>query len=329
MDELKIVTDLANEYTAIKITDVSVYNNDRANYGLVAFISTDNFVVDCIPQLEQLMASEIIIPVEKFGNTKIAAFALPKYDSGTTYANGAVVFQPEINDNNDVDLKVKIYDSVLTEWTVINNNSSALLAYQAILASVADAYTAYSLETAPVTGFTLLKHESMTYRLTPPDSSAYEVSVFSFDNYINERSADQVLNMNVTPIDIVLPADGIWVVVIFGSNGSLTYIPVYCFETLHMVMKALLKKIFCPEHLNTCTIEETLQLQQDRLFITKVSVGMGTLIGMIHSEQVDHYHYFSMSEDRLAALQRANDILVKTLALFSEYNYSLPCNCHV
>jgi hypothetical protein len=84
----------------------------------------------------------------------------------------------------------------------------------------------------------------------------------------------------------------------------------------------------CPEHILECHIEEELRRQQDRLFITRVSVAMATLLGMIHSEQIDHFHYFGFDESRLASLQRANDILQKTLLLFADYNYDLPCNCH-
>jgi hypothetical protein len=149
-----------------------------------------------------------------------------------------------------------------------------------------------------------------------------------FADYINERPAFFTAELKANEaLPITVPGDGIYVVAI-ADGDNVSYLVIYAFDTMRNVIKALLKKVFCPQYLHDCPAELKEQLKEDRLFITRVATAMATLIGIIHSERVDHFHYFSMSEARLAALQRANDILEKVLLLFGNYGYELPCNCH-
>lgn len=178
--------------------------------------------------------------------------------------------------------------------------------------------------------FKITKSGTNTYKVTPTGTFAvdFTVNVSSFDEYIGGKPPSQFLiRHNTQEFYITVPTDNIYLVVITEGTDESTNV-LYNFDTLRLVMKSLLKKILCPEHHHDCPIEATIRKELDRLFITRVTTSLAVLLGMIHSEQVDHYHYFSFDESRLAALQRVNDILKRTLLMYSEYTDELPCNCH-
>jgi len=326
MDEVKIVTSLTNADTAISVKDVSDYAGERANFAIVSFWSSDGFQSDVKQIINEMMASEHTLAVDQAGNYKVAMFAVPKYSDTEVYSEGDITFKVSLNASNDAEFTLQQYSD--SAWTPITTEGSTAAQNYASFVASSTSLATTATETVPDAGFTVKKKDIRTFTVTSTLTGTYKIYVYTFEDYINGREPEQTLDLAAIPVDVVLSKDDIWILVITADDISYKYHVIYSMDDMRLVMKSMLKKILCPTHLPDCPLEYHKQLESDRLFITKVVASMATVIGMIHSEQVDHYHYFSMDESRLAALQRANDILQKVLALFADYDCTIPCVCH-
>ena len=335
LSELKITTNLSNAGTGVLIKDISDYAGDRAKYVLVSFVSGDGFVSDAVQDFYNFMASEWNVAVNLPGINKIKVYAVPIWSNASPYAKDAIVFNPELDENNNAVLKVwksltadnSATPSEGASWTELSAAITPMTNY-ASFSAAANLSVATSVESVPLIGFSIRKTDEYKYELNSTGTSG-NVAVFAFGDYIVNQDPIITGQVDITSaFNFTVPGDGIYIVAISNDGTSYKYEVIYAFDSLMKISKALLKCIFCPENLHDCPVEQLVQIKENRLFITKAATGMATVIGIIHSEQVDHFHYFSMTETRLAALQRANDILQRVLVLSGSYVVEIPCNCH-
>jgi len=334
MTDLKITTALIGDNTSIKVSDISNWDTERNDYATILFWSNDDFDTDFNRDLNNKFGDEWIVPTVGAMTYNITLAAIPKYVSGN-HAIGEVLFNPEVSGNT---VENKIWKCLTlnpvgvpvtgTDWLELTDLTASEDLFDYVMASTPTIHVS-STENILQTNFSVTKSGTNLYKLKSPlgYTGTYVFNLYDFNQYINNGTALLVENGTSADLEFSVSDDGIYVVVI-QEGERYYYIPVYSFDSLRMVMKAVLKKVLCPEHLSECSIEIQKQYESDRLFITRVFVAFGTMMGMIHSEQVDHYHYFNWDESRLAALQRVDDILQKTLLMFADYNYELPCNCH-
>ena len=339
----------------IRVVDDSNWDVDeRAKYRFILFYfngiveNIASYTCDISLVNNKTKSIEWLIPGDRSHTFDIKVFAVPVFDASKLAPDNNQAYpgtypkkQLVCIDNGSNVVLWKGHSTSLaptaapgedSQWDELLQSNAGTLMIN--MFSATGKYFTTTIVYPEVPSFSLKKYANNTYKYTassltsvsPFNSPVNKVSLYNFNDYINGKTALSTVDVEQNSVtDITVPGDGIYIVTI-EISGGIYWIPVYCFDSLREVMKDVLKKIFNPPSCMWCFSEQERQLREHRAFITRVTTAFHTMMGMIHAEYIDHYTYFSWDESRLAALQRANDILQLTLLLAEEYKSELLSN---
>jgi len=351
MDDFKIISDLSDDKSIVTVADITDYTN-RASFGLAIFWSYDAFVTTEGQNISMPNDNAWMISVTKAGTMKIAAFRCKSWVSGGSYAEHEIVHYSYMAAGSGNQFPQTMHAFYVagaaasgnpvdgSGWTAIASTDTAAVNYALfVAANTADATQTELLtttESVDYTPFSFKKTDDYTYEITGVDTTCYYCDLYSFGDFINDleplnddplKFSDGVIDLDVSSYcDEGENYDDIYILKIYKTTGETAYLVIYAFDGMRSTVKTMIKEILCNCNQNGSDPTVMEARKRKRMFLLKTITSMFTMIGMIHSEKIDHFHYFDMDESRKASLTRANDILQKVKLMMTDLNCPLTCN---